>query len=134
MQAELVLLCIDGHGALAQFICRAHDANCNFTAVGNQNFFEVGHECSSYYAVAAFKARIPIVTNCFLSFYCQNSRFSAGFASVKHNFLSGELCEQINIYVANQANFSDELRQFGSYLRLDHPPTYYTNAPVLLHQ
>ena len=80
MQAELVLLCIDGHGALAQFICRAHDANCNFTAVGNQDFFEVGHECSSYYAVAAFKARIPMVTNCFLSFYCQNSRFSPDFA------------------------------------------------------
>ena len=80
MQAELILFGIDSHRALAQFICRAHDANCNFTAVGNQDFFEVGHECSSYYAVAAFKARIPMVTNCFLSFYCQNSRFPPGFA------------------------------------------------------
>ena len=47
MQAELVLFGIDGHRALAQFICRAHDANCDFTAIGNQDFFEVGHGYSS---------------------------------------------------------------------------------------
>src|SRR5210317_375636 len=87
-----------------------------------------------YNAVAAFKARIPTVTNCFLSYSHQNSLFLQIFTSVKFKFRSGEICKYVNIYGANPVNHSNGLLQFGSYLNLDHPPTYRINALDLLRQ
>jgi hypothetical protein len=43
VQAKLVLLGIDGDGALAQFIGRAHHADGDFAAICDQDLAKFGH-------------------------------------------------------------------------------------------
>ena len=46
VQRQLIFLGIDRHGAFSQLIGRAHDADGNLTAVGDQDFLEFGHVMS----------------------------------------------------------------------------------------
>jgi hypothetical protein len=43
VEAELVLLGVDGDGALAQLGRRAHDADGDLATVGDQDLLELGH-------------------------------------------------------------------------------------------
>jgi hypothetical protein len=46
MQAQFVFLCKNGNGFFAHFVRGTHNADCDFTAIGDQDFFEISHDPS----------------------------------------------------------------------------------------